>query len=360
VIWVKAEPRLGVFPIDTFDGWNHSWLRPIEGRDPAMSDQRGRPAEGIPTLDEQLEVWVAHGLIGREEADSIAVFESGHGVVPRGRRVNLATEALAYLGAALAIAAGGTVLGGEWDGLSTAWRVAVPGAIWLALLAMGWRVRRATSSPAIRLARVLWFLSAASLVWTVHVVVKDGFGTEGQWDVLWSGAAVVLFGGALYLARPATLQQLALVAGLFLLAVGLTDGFNATTGVVICAMGVAWILLGWRHLLVDPGAASTIGSLSVLFGALLVAAWEEEAGAWLGVVSSGALIGASIGIRHTAMLVLGAIGLFFSTFGTIEQYVEGTTGIAIGLLVAGLIVLAVAAIAARFDASRWRTEGVSR
>ena len=325
-----------------------------------MTHQRGRPAERIAMLDEQLEVWVDEGLIGRAAADSIAAFESGQGAAPYGRRVTLATEALAYLGAALAIAAGGTVLGGEWDNLSTAWRIAVPGAIWLALFAAGWRIRRASSSPAIRLARVLWFLSTASLMWTVHVVVMDGFGTEGQWDVLWSGAAAVLFGGALYLARPATLQQLALVGGLFLLAVGLTDGFDSATGVAVCVIGVAWILLGWRHLLVEPGAASTVGSLLVLFGALLVAAWEEEAGAWLGVVSSVALIGASIGIRHTAMLVLGAIGLFFSTFGTIEQYVEGTTGIAIGLLAAGLIVLAVAAVAARFDASRWRTEGEPR
>jgi hypothetical protein len=153
---------------------------------------------------------------------------------------------------------------------------------------------------------------------------------------------------------------LALVGGLFLLAVGVTDGFNATTGFAILAIGVAWILLGWRHLFVEPGAASTAGSLFVLFGAILVAAWEEEAGAWLGVLSSVSLIGASVGIRHTPMLVLGAIGLFFSTFGTIEQYVEGTTGVATGLLAAGLIVLAVAAIVARLNPSRWRIEGGPR
>jgi hypothetical protein len=190
----------------------------------------------------------------------------------------------------------------------------------------------------------------------VTVVVEDGFGSDGRWVALWSGAAVVVFGGALYLARPGTLQQLALVGGLYLLALGLTDGSDATAGFVVWAIGAVWILLGWRRVLVQPGAASTVGSLLVLFGALLVSIWEEEAGAWLGVLSSAGLIGASVGLRHTAMLVLGAIGLFFSMFGTIQQYVEGTTGIAIGLLAAGVIVLAVAAIVARLNPSRWRTE----
>ena len=322
-----------------------------------MRDRWGRPADWIPTLTERLEVWVAEGVINRKDADSIAAFESGRGVAPPGRGVSRATEALAYLGAALAIAAGGTVLGGEWDGLSTAWRIAVPGAIWLALFAAGWRIRGATSSAQVRLARVLWLLSAASLAWTVTVVVEDGFGSDGRWVALWSGAAVVVFGGALYLARPGTLQQLALVGGLFLLALGLTDGSDATAGFVVWAIGAVWILLGWRRVLVQPGAASTVGSLLVLFGALLVSIWEEEAGAWLGVLSSAGLIGASVGLRHTAMLVLGAVGLFLSIFGTIERYVEGTTGIAIGLLAAGVIVLAVAAIVARLNPSRWRTEG---
>lgn len=335
-----------------------------------MNDERGRPAEipppapppppapsagGTTNLNERLESWVAEGVIGRVEADAIAAFESGEGAIRRGRSVSRTTEALAYLGAALAIAAGGTVLGGEWDQLSTAGRIAIPGAIWLALFVAGWRIRGAESPPLVRLARVLWLLSAAALAWSVAVLVDDGFGSEGRWVSLWSGAAVVLYGGALYLARPASLQQFAPVGGLFLFAVGLTDGSDATAGFLIWAVGVVWILLGWRRVLVQPGTASTVGSLMVLLGALLVSIEEEEAGAWLSVLSSAGLIGASVGLRHTAMLVLGAIGLFISIFGTIQHYVEGTTGIAVGLLVAGLIVLALALAIARLDPSRWRT-----
>jgi hypothetical protein len=311
------------------------------------------PGEGIPHLTERLDIWVAERVISRHDADAIAAFESGASI-PRGRGVTPVTEALAYLGSALAVAAGGTALGGEWAGLSTAGRIAVPGTIWIALFGAGWWIRGATSPPQVRLARVLWFLSAASLAWTVGSVVADGFGSEG-WP-LWSGAAVALFAGALYLARPGTLQQLALVGGLTLFAVGLTEDSQTATGAAFWAIGAAWILLGWRRLLIQPGAASTVGSLLVLFGALWFSLDDEEVGAWLSVLTAAGLIGISVGIRHTAMLVLGAVGLFFSTFGTIQQYVEGTTGIAIGLFVAGVVVLALALIVSRLSApSRWRT-----
>ena len=60
------------------------------------------------------------------------------------------------------------------------------------------------------------------------------------------------------------------------------------------------------------------------------------------MVSSGGLIGAGVGLRRNSVMVIGRVGLFFSTFATIEQYVEGSTGIALGLLVAGVLVSAVA------------------
>ena len=309
----------------------------------------------IPNLAERLDIWVAERVISRADADAIAAFEARRAAAPRGRGVTPVTEALAYLGAALAVAAGGTVVGGEWDGLSMAGRIAVPGAIWLLLFGAGWWIRGATSPPQVRLGRVLWLLSAASLAWTVSSVVANGFRAE-RWP-LWSGAAVVLFAGALYLARPGTLQQLALVGGVVLLGIGLAEDSWTAMGVGFWAIGAAWILLGWRRLLVRPDTASTVGSLLVLTGVLLFSVQNEEVGAWVSVLSAAGLIAVSVGIRHTAMLVLGAVGLFISLFGTIQQYVEGTTGIAIGLLVAGIVVLALALVVSRLTSpSRWRID----
>ena len=325
-----------------------------------MQPTTPRPPDGtnMPDLSERLERWVSERVISREDADAIAAFESGRTPPSRGRGVTPVTEALAYLGAALAVAAGGTALGGEWDGLSAAGRIAVPGTIWLVLFGVGWWIRGAASPAQVRLGHILWFLSATALAWTVGSVVVDGFRAE-RWP-LWSGAAVALFAGALYLARPSTLQQLALAGGLVLLAVGLAEDSWAAMGGAFWAIGAAWILLGARRLLVRSETASTVGSLLMLLGALLFSIRHEEAGAWLSVLTAAGLIGVSVGIRHTAMLVIGAVGLFASTFGTIQQYVEGTTGIAIGLFVAGVVVLALALTVSRLTSpSRWRIDRAS-
>ena len=50
--------------------------------------------------------------------------------------------------------------------------------------------------------------------------------------------------------------------------------------------------------------------------------------------------------------MIGTISLFFSTFAMIEQYVEGSTGIALGLLAAGALVLGVALAVGRLGRGR--------
>ncbi len=184
--------------------------------------------------------------------------------------------------------------------------------------------------------------SAASLAWTSELVFDDGFDVDGQARFAASGAATAVYATALYLARPSSLQQLAIVGGVLMLAFAFMEDSPTATGWVIWLLGIAWIVLGWRRVLVEPEAAMTIGSALVMLGTIFVAVREEEVGAWLAVASSGGLIGAGVGLRRTSVMVIGTIGLFFSTFATIEQYVEGSTGIALGLLVAGVLVSAVA------------------
>jgi hypothetical protein len=295
----------------------------------------------IQDLAARLAVWVAEGVIDRADADAIAAFESARPSA-RGPRVTPVAEGLAYLGGALAVAAGGTALGGQWSELSTATRIAIAAVIWLSLFVAGWRFRDGPSPPLVRLSRVLWFLSAAALAWTSHLVFEEGFDVDSRSELVASGVAMAVYAGALYLVRPSSLQQLAVAGGLLLLAIAFAEDSPTATGFVTWVLGVAWIVLGWRRALVEPGSAATIGSVLVMVGAFFVAIRDEEVGAWLAVVSSAGLIGAGVGLRHTAVMVIGTIALFFSTFATIEQYVEGSTGIAVGLLVAGVLVFAVA------------------
>jgi len=302
------------------------------------------PPEGtnVPDLTERLETWVSEGVISRADANAIAAFESGRRPPSGGAGVTPVAEGLAYLGGALAVAAAGTALGGQWSQLSTALHIAIAAAIWLSLLLAGWWFRDGPSPPMVRLSRLLWLLSAAALAWTAELVFEEGFDVDGQAGFAASGAATAVYAAALYLARPSSLQQLAIVGGVLMLAISFAEDSATATGWVIWLFGIAWLVLGWRRALVEPEAAMTIGSILLMLGTIFVAVREEEVGAWLAVASSGGLIGAGVGLRRTAVMVIGTIGLFFSTFATIEQYVEGSTGIALGLLVAGVLVSAVA------------------
>jgi tetrahydromethanopterin S-methyltransferase subunit F len=139
------------------------------------------------------------------------------------------------------------------------------------------------------------------------------------------------------------------VVGLSILAGGLFVS-AAAIGTAIWCIGFAWILMGWRDLLVGRDATLTIGTVAALFGVTMIPA---SAGLWIWLATSAALIGVSVALRQGPMLGLGGIGLFVSTTLTIQHYVQGTTGVAIGLLVAGIAMLVLALLVSRLQPTRW-------
>jgi hypothetical protein len=307
------------------------------------------PKDELKGIERHLDTWVRRRLITRAEADAIAAFEAGP--VERRPRTGTGplTEALAYLGAALAVAAAGVLLGQVWDDLPTAARIAVPGTLWLALFVAGGRLWEARQPALARLARVLWILSPVALAWCMGVVAMDGLGLRERWPILWIGAAVTAYAGVLYALRPTILHQAVVVVGLSILAGGLFVS-AAAIGTAIWCIGFAWILMGWRDLLVGRDATLTIGTVAALFGVTMIPA---PAGLWIGLATSAALIGVSVALRQGPMLGLGGIGLFVSTTLTIQHYVQGTTGVAIGLLVAGIAMLVLALLVSRLQPTRW-------
>jgi hypothetical protein len=65
-------------------------------------------------------------------------------------------------------------------------------------------------------------------------------------------------------------------------------------------------------------------------------------GLWLGVALSVALIGASVVLRHTGVLALGAVGLFGYLTGTIGYYFADTIGVPFALLLSGVVLVGIA------------------
>jgi hypothetical protein len=207
---------------------------------------------------------------------------------------------------------------------------------------------------------VLWLASTGALVWCVMTLVLDGFDVDDRWPLMWAGATATVYAGALYFQRPSGLQQLAFFGSLMLLGGGTFFEHASAYGIAVWALGIAWILLGWRGRLAEQPTALTIGTIGALVGSMIAPADLPDVGRWLGVATAVGLIGAAVALRSTPMLALAAIGLFQSTIGTVQYYFGGGIGAAIGLLIAGVLILVLAVVVARFKPSHWHRPGSAR
>jgi hypothetical protein len=93
--------------------------------------------------------------------------------------------------------------------------------------------------------------------------------------------------------------------------------------------------------------ALTLGPLAGLTGALVASGDRTSLGVWLGIAVSVGLVAASVSLRHTPMLGLRVAGLFAFSVWAIGYYFGETIGTPLVLLVAGVVLLAVAFVAAR-------------
>jgi len=325
-----------------------------------MEDRTGvpppPPGNTLQDLDRHLAEWSREHLITEPQAGAIRAYEASHGTTtePAKPRTAPVTEALVYLGLALAVAAIGVILGRSWSDLSAGVRMAIPGLIAALLFVVGRATRGARDPALVRASHVAWFLSTGAVAWCVVEVAIDGFDLTDRWPLLWTGAITAAYASALYFARPSALQNVAMLVGLSLLAGGALWESPEAAWSAIWALGWLWIVLAWRGRLAGRGTAYTIGTVAAVLGALIVPATAESGWMWIGVVNAAALIGVAVALRQTPMLVLAAIGLFQATIVTTDHYLGGGIGTAIGLLVAGVAVLGVALLVSRRRATTSR------
>jgi len=310
-----------------------------------MDERRDGPVD--PELPGKLDRWVTASLITREQADAILRFETSRKPGAAARRTPLVTEALAYLGAALALAALFVFLSEAWDGLGAGGRLAVLGVLAAGFFAGGF-VLRANLEPAMdRLASVLWTLSAGFVGGFAAVLATDGFDASDRGGFIATGAVASVYAGALYVARRRSLQQVAVAAALVVLAAGLFWESPAGVGIALVALGLAWLGLGWLDRLSPRRTAFATGSLGLLIGPLFLAEPAIGAALVIGGLASAGLVVASVGLRQTVLLGLGTAGLFVYLTWAIGHYLGETIGLPFALLVAGLAVIGVAVVIAR-------------
>ena len=270
------------------------------------------------------------------------------------RRVSLLTEAVAYVGAVLLLAGGIAGLSQRWDGIGGWGRVGVLAGTAVLFLVTGLFLRRAGEPAIQRLAGVVWFFSVACAGGAVGFATHDVYGNTSAVTVLAVGASAAVYAAALWLVRRRAAQNAALFAGLVIAICGTIATSAGGPGPVpalayalpLWGFGLGWSWLGWKRHVEPIWVTMPCGIILALIAPGL-AAGEHGWVYAIGIATAAAALAASVPLRNTPLLALGALAMFGYVTSAVIRYFHQSLGIPAALAVTGALVLVLAAVSAR-------------
>jgi hypothetical protein len=311
---------------------------------------------GAGPLAAQLQRWTTDGLLTQEQATAILAAERAQlpGPAPPARPARPASvlvELLGYLGGTLAIVGAGLLAARFWPDLASWARLSLVGLVAMALWAAGALLPEQATPAVWRLRGVLWLGSSAAVAFFAALFGVEVLDLDGEAVALGAGLTAAIHAGVLWWRRPRPLQQLACLAGLAVAAgagVALAGGDEAAVGLSVWAVGVGWVLAGWRRLLPPTVVALVAGGIVALQGAQATAQGWEGAGLVFGLASAAGLLVAGTGGRRLALAVVGIVGVVMFLPATVVYYFAGTVGVPVLLLLAGVVLLIVTLVLLRW------------
>jgi len=229
---------------------------------------------------------------------------------------------------------------------------------------------RQVRDPAIqRLSEVAWFLSVigvgvAAALWAAAYQVTWN---KGAVTVLAVGAAVTAYAAALWLARRSALQSFALFAGLVIAVAGVAAVLTAPAGtgavplpgsapalpasslaivLALWVFGLAWAGLGCRG---DVGPVWVTVPCGVVL-ALVAPGFAAGGDGWmdaLGIATAAAAMAASVRLRNTPLLTLGALAMLGYLTAVAARYLHHSLGVPSALAITGVLITGLAVVNAR-------------
>jgi len=252
-------------------------------------------------------------------------------------------EALGYLGAVIAIAAGASVVMHFWHNLPASAELAFFGVVAVGLLATG-AVLRTGDEPALgRLRSVLWLLSTISAASFVAVLADQIWHLSGGTVALLAEGAGTVYAIGLWWRTRATLQHLAVFAGAAaLVATAINQVAPGTAawgpGLGVWVLSALWGVAVYRGYLVPQTAGLVAAGVGLLGGAESVMQ-VSAAGQVLAVGTVAVLLAAGVALRRVLLLGFGAVGAIVILPQTADRYLPHSAAAALSVCVVGLILL---------------------
>jgi hypothetical protein len=291
-------------------------------------------------LPEQLQRWVARGLISSEQAERILAEEQ-----PAGRPVSggsLVAEALGYVGGVLILV--GTVAIAEryWSGIGVGGRLGVTfGAAGL-LLVTGAAIPARRVDVARRLRSVCWLLSAVLLAAGLALLGDEVLDLDGDTVALLVTGVTAAYAAVLWWRQRAVLQQAALLVALAATAgtaaAHLPNSDDAVAGLAVWAVGAVWLLLGWGGVITARYPAYVLGGAATVLGGLLTV--EAGWGVGLAVGSAAVLVAGGVWLRDLVVLAVGSVATLLTVPSVLGQYFPDTLTVPLALLGCGVLLVA--------------------
>src|SRR6266545_719266 len=129
-----------------------------------------------------------------------------------------------------------------------------------------------------RLGAVLWFLAVAAVAGFAEVVADQVLHQSHGLQHVIAGLAATAAGVLFWRLRVSSLQQVAVLVSLLATVTAVVEGVAPASpswgGGAVWAVGVAWLLLGSRRLLIPARTAEVLGALAMLLGAETVRGGE--------------------------------------------------------------------------------------
>lgn len=301
----------------------------------------------VRNLEESLARWREEGVLTDEQARRILELERG---APKPAKTSVVAEVLGYLGGALALVAAITLVSQFWAEMQVWARLALVAVTSVFVGGVAYALGGSASAPFRRLSAFLHVLSTLGLAVFVALLLAEVVETAPETTLTWAAGTALVYSAWLWWRRKGMIQQVALFVALAVTAMSALSVFDALeaeyAGLGLWGLGLAWGLLAWGGLIPPRDVAYFLGSAALLVGSIIFAT-RGEADVFLGLVTSGALIGAGATLGSVMVLAVGTLGIFIFTPQLIFFYFGETAGGALALLVTGVLLLAVAAGIAR-------------
>lgn len=258
-------------------------------------------------------------------------------------------EALGYVGAALAIVAGVFIAQQFWADLTPWAQTSLLGVIAIALLGAGAAVNGPIGTPTGRLGSFLWVLAAGATAATFGVYASEVANVAEVDMALWVTAPATILAAVLWRLRERALQLITVTFGIagvtMAILAQVDDTIVSWGGLLIWALGIAWMLLAYARVLAPLRAALVLGALGALTGPLFM--FDDNWALWLGLATAIALIVIGIGKSITALGGMAVVALFVYIPRIVFEYVGEGLAAVVAMLFTGIVLVAIAIIVAR-------------